>query len=41
MKNHANEEIKELTELSPEELKALSAEEYDQYCSHLDSVYQP
>ena len=41
VRNHANEEIKGLKELSPKELKALSAEEYEDYCSHLDSLYQP
>jgi hypothetical protein len=41
MKNHANKEAEGLTELSPEELEALSAEEHEEYCSHLDALYQP
>ena len=41
MLNHANEEIKGLVEATADEIKLMSAEEYDDYCALLDQMYQP
>jgi hypothetical protein len=41
MLNHANEEIKGVVEATIDEIKLMSADEYEDYCARLDQAYQP
>lgn len=41
MLNHANEEIEGLVEATSDEIKLMSADEYEDYCAHLDQAYKP